>query len=222
MKRFNVFVVILLLLMILFRDNVLIIFNNVYNLFRKQNDYKEAEILVLEEKVKYLENEYNELNNFKKSLSLYANYNYLVTRVIFRENYFYNAKLILEGGSDDKIKSGMAVINENGLVGIIGDVYKNTCELILLSNVKNLSVNINGTYGKLIYEDNLFKIKDISRDANINLNDEVYTSTLGNIKEQIYIGKVDSFKDKTIEKEIVIESDVDFLNLNYLLIVGDL
>lgn len=222
MKRFNVFVVILLLLMILFRDNVLIIFNNVYNLFREQNDYKEAEILVLEEKVKYLEKEYNELNDFKKSVSLYANYNYLVTRVIFRENYFYNAKLILEGGSDDKIKSGMAVINENGLVGIVGDVYKNTCELILLSNVKNLSVNINGTYGKLVYEDDKFKIKDISRDANINLNDEVYTSTLGNIKEQIYIGQVDSFKDKTIEKEIVIESDVDFLNLNYLLIVGDL
>ena len=44
--------------------------------------------------------------------------------------------------------------------------------------------------------------------VHINLNDEVYTSTLGNIKEKIYIGKVVGIEDKTIEKEIIIKSDV--------------
>lgn len=222
MKKFNVLIIILFLFLILFRDNILILFNNVYNLFFSKNNYQEAEIVVLEEKVKYLENEYNKLNEFKNTVSLYANYNYLVTRVIFRENYFCNTKIIIEGGSEDNVKSGMAVINEDGLVGIIGNVDKNTSELVLLYNVKNLSVRINDNYGKLVYEDNLLKIKDISRDVFINLNDEIYTSTLGNIKEKIYIGKVESFIDKTIEKEIILKSDVDFLKLNYLLIVGDL
>ena len=72
------------------------------------------------------------------------------------------------------------------------------------------------------YDGKYLNVKDISREANINLNDEVYTSTLGNIKEKLYIGRVINLEDKTISKEIIIESNVDFNNLNYLLIIGDL
>lgn len=222
MKRFSLLTTVLLLIIILFRNNILIFFNNIYNLVLEKNNYYDAEILFLEEKVKYLENEYNNLNDFKENISMYANYNYMVTRVIYKENYFYNAKVYIEGGSDKNVKSGMAVINEFGLVGVIGNVEEKISELILLTNINNLSVNINNNYGKLVYEDKKIKIKDISREQNINLNDEVYTSTFGSIKEKLYIGKVISVNDKTIEKEIVLDSDVDFNNLNYLLIVGDL
>lgn len=222
MKRLSLLTICLLLLLIIFRDNVLIIFNNVYNLMFVRNDYKAAEISLLEEKVRYLESEYDELNDFKESMSLYASYNYLVTRVIFRENYFYDAEIIIEKGSNDGIKKGMAVVNENGLVGIVSDVLNETSKMKLLYNVDNLSVDVNGVYGKLVYEDGNLMIKDISRDIVINLNDEVYTAGLGNIKEKLYIGKVSKVKDGVIEKEIIIESSVDFDHLNYLLIVGDL
>ena len=208
--------------MILFRDSVLIYFNNIYNLFFEKNDYKSAEIIILEEKVKYLENEYKELSNFKENISFYANYNYLVSRVIYKENYLYNSNIYIEGGKSSGINTGMAVVNEYGLVGVIGKVSENTSELLTLTNTYNLSVNIGDYYGKLTYDGENLKIEDISRDANINLNDEVYTSTLGSIKEKIYIGKVVEVNDKTIEKDIVIKTNVDFNKLNYLLIVGDL
>lgn len=222
MKRLSWLTICLLLLLIIFRDNVLIIFNNVYNLMFVRNDYKAAEISLLEEKVRYLESEYDELNDFKESMSLYASYNYLVTRVIFRENYFYDAEIIIEKGSNDGIKNGMAVVNENGLVGIVSDVLNETSKIKILYNIDNLPVGVNGVYGKLVYENGNLMIKDISRDIVINLNDEVYTAGLGNIKEKLYIGKVSKVKDGVIEKEIIIESSVDFDHLNYLLIVGDL
>ena len=64
--------IILLVCLILFRNSILIFFNNVYNLFLEKNDINIAEIKLLEEKVKYLEKEYDELN--KKILSSYKGY----------------------------------------------------------------------------------------------------------------------------------------------------
>lgn len=222
MKRISLLTIVLLISLIIFRNNILLFCNNVYNLFFFKNDYKSAEIMLLEEKIKYLEKEYNELNDFKEELPKYSNYKYVVSKKIYQENYFYNSKILIEGGENLGIKKGMAVINEFGLVGVVSKVNRNTSEMTKLLNVNNLSVNIKGIYGKLVYEDNKLKIKDISRENVINLNDEVYTSTLGNIKERIYIGKVISVKDKVIDKEIIIESKADFNNLNYLLVVGDL
>lgn len=222
MKRINLLTIILLVSLIIFRNNILTVFNNVYNLIFPKNDVSVAEIKLLEEKINYLENEYDELNNFKMKLPLYANYNYLVSRIIIRENYFYNADILIEGGSEEKIKEGMAVVNELGLIGVIDGVMKDTSKIKLLHNINNLSVKINNSYGKLVYEDGKFMVKDISRESPINLNDEVYTSALGNIKEKLYIGRVKEVKNGVIEKEIIVESSVDFDNLNYLLVVGDL
>lgn len=222
MKRLSLLTIVLLVCLIICRNNILIFFNNFYNMFFLRNDYEEAEIILLEEKVRYLESEYDKLNDFKENLSLYADYNYVVTRMIYRENYFYNARVLIEGGENLGVSEGMAVINEEGLVGIISDVSKNVSEIKLLHTIDNLSVSINDLYGKLVYEDGKLKIKDISRENVVNINDEVYTSTLGNIKEKLYIGKVVEVRDGVIEKEIVVESKVDFNNLNYLLVVGDL
>lgn len=221
MKRINLWSVIFLIILILFRSNILLFFNNIFNLFFDKNNIHEAEIEVLKEKINYLEEEYEKLNSFNKNIGVYADYNYLVSRVIYKENYFYNSKVYIEGGKEDKISKGMAVVNEHGLVGVIESVDENTSELVLLSNT-NISVNIRESYGKLIYEDGEFKVVDISKDEDIKLNDEVYTSTLGNIKEKIYVGKVKEVDEDTLEKKIIIESNVDFNNLNYLLVVGDL
>jgi len=222
LKRISLLTIILLVSLILFRNNILILFNNVYNLFFQKNNISTAEIKILKEKINYLEKEYDELNNFKNKLPIYANYNYLVSRLITRENYLYNAEILIEGGSNLNVKKGMAVVNECGLVGVVDSVRKNVSKIRLLQNIENLSVNINGSYGKLVYKNNKFVVKDISRDVLINLNDEVYTSTLGNIKEKLYVGRVSGVKNDVIEKEIVVESLVDFNNINYLLVVGDL
>lgn len=223
MNRYeNVFALFFLLIIILFRSNIIIFFNNIFNLFLEKNNYEEAEKLVLEEKIKYLEEEYNNLNNFKEALPKYANYEYLVSRVIYRDNYLNDSKINILGGKDKGVKKGMVVVNEYGMVGVINKVEDKMSEVTILSNATNISVNIRDSYGKLEYKNNKFEVSDISHDEIIRLNDEVYTSTLGNIKEKLYIGKVVSVETNDLEKKIIVESAVDFHKLNYLLIVGDL
>jgi len=95
-KRLSLLTIVLLVCLILFRNNILIFFNNVYNMFFLRNGYENAEISLLAEKVRYLESEYDKLNDFKENLPIYADYDYVVTRIIYRENYFYNARVLIE------------------------------------------------------------------------------------------------------------------------------
>ena len=223
MRKFiNVIALTFLLILILFRSNIIIFFSNIFSLLQEKNDYTIAEKQVLEAKISYLENEIQSLNNFKDKLPLYANYNYFVSKVLYRENYFENSKLVIKGGTENGIKKGMAVVNELGMVGVVSKVDKNLSEINMLTNANNISVKIRNSYGKLEYKEGIFRVSDISRDEDIRLNDEVYTSTLGNIKEKLYIGKVVKVNVNTLEKEIIIESAVDFRNLNYILVVGDI
>ena len=72
------------------------------------------------------------------------------------------------------------------------------------------------------YNSECFIITDISNYDKVYINDEVYTSGFGTIKEKLYIGKVIKIDNDIYSKKIYVESKVDFNNLNYVLIVGDL
>ena len=126
-------------------------------------------------------------------------------------------------GKNDNITEGLAVTNELGLVGKITEVDEKTSELTTIKDLKDTSVVINDNHGKLNYdyETNSFIVTDISNYDKVYINDEVYTSGYGTIKEKLYIGKVKNIENETISKKVFIESTVDFNNLNYVLIVGD-
>ena len=80
---------------------------------------------------------------------------------------------------------------------------------------------VSSSYGTLSgYENGYFIIRNITNYDNVSINDDVYTSTLGNVKEKIYIGKVADIKITDIEKVLYVKSDVDFDNINYLYVVG--
>ena len=63
-------------------------------------------------------------------------------------------------------------------------------------------------------------ISNISNYDDIDLNDEVYTSTLGSIKDKIYVGKVNKISSLATEKIIYVKSNVDIKDVNYLYVVG--
>ena len=124
----------------------------------------------------------------------------------------------------EKLKKHMkrlGVTNEYGLVGVITDVYKKNSELTTLRKLKDISVKVNESYGKLNYINNKFVINDISNYDKVYINDKVYTSGYGSINENLYIGKVIKVESDDISKKVYVESEVDFNNLNYVLIVGD-
>ena len=220
MKKIGIFVIIFILV-ILFRENISFFYGNVLGVFKLDNKYYDGIIQLKDEKIKYLENEINNLNEFSKNLYKIG-YNYKVSKITYKESY--NAsKYKVQYGYKDKVSVGMGVTNEFGFIGKITETNEHTSELTLLKDLKDLSVVVNDSYGKLNYDynTNTFTISDISNYDKVYVNDEVYTSGYGTIKEKLYIGKVVKINNNDISKEVIVNTVVDFNDLNYILIVGD-
>jgi len=219
MKKLG-FYIIIFILVILLRENISFFYGNVLGVFKLDNNYYETIINLKNDKIKYLEKEYKTLNEFSKNIKL-LDYNYLVSKIQYKESF--NKDIFkIQYGKDENVLNGYGVINEYGLVGKINKVNEKTSELVTIRKLKDVSVLVNDSYGKMNYfKDNIFFIDDISNYDKVYINDKVYTSGYGSIKEKLYIGKVIKIENYDITKKVFLESDVDFNNLNYVLIVGD-
>lgn len=220
MKKIGIYIIIFILV-IVFRDNICFFYGNVLGVFKLDNNYYDGIITLKDEKIEYLENEINNINEFSKNLDR-IDYSYKVSKIIYKESYNIG-KYKIQYGKDNGVENGMGVTNEFGLIGKITKVDNKTSELTTIKDLKDLSVVVNDSYGKLNYdyETNTFTISDISNYDKVYVNDLVYTSGYGSIKEKLLIGKVIKVDNNDISKKIVINSVVDFNNLNYVLIVGD-
>ena len=220
MKKIGIYIIVFLLV-ILLRDNICFFYGNILGVFKLDNNYYDAVITLKDEEIKYLKNEYKNYDTFAKNIKL-IDYDYKVSKILYKET-FNTDKYKIQYGSNNNIKSGMAITNEYGLAGKITHVDKNSSEFTTLKELKDISIVINDVYGKLNYDYNInsFVVSDISNYDKVYINDEVYTSGYGTIKEKLYIGKVRKVENETISKKVYVDIDVDFNNLNYVLIVGD-
>lgn len=207
---------IILLLMLIYHNAFINLITNINTMVKKKDNIENAEIKILKEENNHLKEEINNLTD----IGTYAKYNYTLTKMSYRSIYD-SQEIYIEGGKSEGFSINYAIVNAQGLVGIISEVNDTSSKVTLLSGVPNLSVKINDTYGTLsAYEEDFLVIDNISNYSKINLNDEVYTSTLGTIKEKILIGTVYKIEDNDISKKIFVKSKVDFNNLNYLYVVG--
>lgn len=220
MKKLGIYIIIFILV-ILFRDNICFFYGNVLGVFKLDNNYYDGIITLKDEKINYLENEINSINDFSKNLNK-IDYSYKVSKIIYKESYNMG-KYKIQYGKENKITLGMGITNEFGLIGKITKVDDKTSELTTIKDLKDLSVVVGSSYGKLNYdyETNTFSISDISNYDKVYVNDLVYTSGYGTIREKLLIGKVIKVDNTDISKKIIVSSVVDFNNLNYVLIVGD-
>ena len=181
------------------------------------NDNVNTELTLLKGENNYLKEELANMTN----LEPFAEYNYSLTRLSYQE--LYNDKVItIMGGKDKDYKQGNVLINDKGVVGVIKDVSEHTSIVNLLFALNNFSVKINDAYGTISdYQDGYLIVKNISNYESVALNDEVYTSSLGQIHESLYVGYVYKILDHDFSKEIYIKSDVDYNNLNYMYVVGE-
>lgn len=169
-----------------------------------------------------IEKDYNELlksNEFLNNSSL----NLIISKVMFRDIYEFSDYITIYKGSNNDIKEGMPVIDDNGLIGIISSVKKNTSIVKLITNKStNISVKINDSYGILKSLDGKVFVSDFSYYDNINIGDKIYTSGIGNIKGDIYIGEVIDIKlnETEIEKIVEVKLASNINKLNYLYVVS--
>ena len=141
----------------------------------------------------------------------------LIAKVILRDMYDFYGEIVINIGSDDGVIVNDAVVNEDGLIGIVYKVKKNKSYVVLLSGNYNVTLRIGYTYGNL----NKLFITMLDKYSDVEIGDKVYTSGLDEVAGDIYIGEVkEIFIDKEgLGKEAKIEL-VDNNNLNYVYIVG--
>lgn len=218
----NILIIFIFIFSLIFIDYILLIigFPNYYN-YQKSN--VENNVLVLENK--QLKEELNSTLSLN-GLDKYQEYDFLKSNVLLRDVYNFHESITIRYGQDKNLKKGMAVVSDKGLIGTISKVNKKTSIVNLLTSKKsNISIKIDESYGALNdYNQN----KDYLIASNFNnyevimKDDEVFTSGLGIIPPGLYIGKVINTKEKNIEQQINIKSEVDFNNLKYIGIIRGL
>ena len=158
---------------------------------------------------KYLK---EELDNIKKikDIEFNDNLDIIVSRVKYRDVYEYSNTLTIFKGSKNNINVGDAVLTNNGLVGVISKTYDYYSVVSLITNKKsNISVKINDAVGVLKLENKKLVVTSINNYKNIVVGDEIYTSGLGNLPDNIYVGKVKKVSLNNTEIEKVIEVDIE-------------
>ena len=162
---------------------------------------------------KILEIENIELKNKYKELSKFINgdiknFNYVIGKVRYRDLYSFYEKIIVNVSD---VNVGEAVVNSEGLIGIISDVKDNNVSVRLLTSKYNVSVSIGECYGNLSNG----KVDMIEKECNVSVGDKIYTSGLNDIVKGIYVGEVSNI----IEDELGLVLDVKLIdnrNLNYV------
>lgn len=202
------YILIIFFIVFIFKDAI-------YNLFIVEH-YKVDNCIY----VKNMEENYNDLLEFS-NIDIKYNMKYVNSYILYKDMYNYMNEVTILGGTNKDIKKDSAVIYNNTLVGIVDKVKKSTSIVKLLNNKDTkLSVKINEEVGIFEY-DNTLKITGISNYGNINIGDLIYTSGLGDIPGNIYIGKVSDIilSSKNIEKIIYVDNNIDIKNLNYITVL---
>lgn len=153
-----------------------------------------------------------ELDNIKKinDMEFDDNLDIIVSRVKYRDVYEYSNTLTIFKGTKNNVNVGDAVLTNNGLLGIINKTYDYYSVVSLITNKKsNISVKINDAVGVLKLENGKLVVTSINNYKNISIGDEIYTSGLGNLPDNIYVGKVKSVSLNDTEIEKVIEVDIE-------------
>ncbi len=213
-KKYKDYIILLIVfLLIIFGSNInafLRSFDNNLNSNNINNNYCTS-----------LENDYNELlkiNDFKITSEL----NLVVSKVMLRDIYEFRDTLTIYKGTNSGIKEGNAVITDKGLIGVISKVNKESSVVELITNKSsNISVRIGSSYGILNMQDNSLIVSDLSMYDDVFIGEEVYTSGIGNLPGDIYIGNVIDIKANNTEIEKILEVSpvVDLSMINYVMVV---
>jgi len=166
-----------------------------------------------------------------------------VIDTIYRQRYsFISAQVVgnsvnqidnyitINKGSAMKVKPGMGVINDAGLVGIVRQTSANYATVAsMLSSQTRISAAIkrNGFFGSLVWNSNsseYMHLTDIPKHADIVKGDSVITSGYSStFPKGIFIGRVESigYESGSSFYDLKVKLSTDFNNLSYVYVVLD-
>lgn len=176
-----------------------------------------------------------EIEELKKQLELnktLTEYDVVNATVLSRNKSYWFNTMTIDKGKKSGIKKNMAVITKDGLVGKITKVSNYSSEIKLItSNDTNFKVSVSiktndeDNYAILNGYDKktgLIKLSGIDKTTNINIDDSVLTSGLGEMfPSGIYVGQVKKIEnDKyNLSKIVYIQTGQDFNNIHYVTVL---
>ena len=191
----------------------------------KSNHKKGEKFSIFEKKsnVMYLKDELDSIRIIN-DIKIDDNLDLIVSRVKYRNVYEYSDTLTIFKGFKNNVFKGDVVLNNDGLIGVISKSYEYYSVVTLLTNKDtNISVKINDAVGVLKCVDGKLVVSDINNYGVLEENDLVYTSGLGNLPANIYIGKVKSvsLNNTEIEKVILVDINDRLEKLDYVFVRGN-
>ncbi len=205
--------------------------NNIYEKYQELKNKEEQIDRVVAEN----ENLTEEIEKLKKQLELNTVLSDMVYKnatIVHRNiGYWYN-EVTIDKGKKDGIEKGMAVVNNDGLVGTVTKTSNSNSTVKLLSN-ENMSdkisvkISINDTYvyGLISnYDDstNTYTVEGISENVDIPEGANVVTTGMGNdFPSGLLIGTVTEVTTDhfDLSKVAEVKSAVDFDSLDYLTVL---
>ena len=213
-KKYKDYIILLgIFLLILFSSSInrfLSMFDNNLNIDSINNNYCEI-----------LESDYKELlkaNDFKINNGL----NLIMSKVYLRNIYEFKNTVMIYKGKEDGIVEGMAVISDMGLIGVVDNTLASSSEVRLITNKSsNISVKVGDNYGILKMADGVLVVSNLQTYDVINIGDKVYTSGIGNLPGDIYVGEVTKINVNAteIEKIVEVKPGANLDDINYVLVV---
>ncbi len=136
-------------------------------------------------------------STLQDSLGRYRKFSYLPAQVIGNSYALQNNYLMLERGSDQGIKKGMAVIGPAGIVGVVVETSNNISKVMsLLHRNSKVSAMLkkDNTAGSIEWDGadpSLLILRNISKSTKVSKGDTVLTSTYSaNFPSHLMIGRV--------------------------------
>ena len=202
-------------------------------MFNSEKDVDQSKSYLIQKNVnESLEKEIEELKGQLELNRTLTSYKSVNATILSRNKAYWFNNMMIDKGTKDGIKEGMAVITKNGLLGKISKAYRNSAEIKLITsddtNYK-VSVSIKMNDGENIailngydQEKGLLKLVGVNKTAHVEVGNEVLTSGLGGVfPGGIYIGTVENIEsDKyNLSNDVYIKTTQDFNNIHYVTVL---
>lgn len=207
---------------------------NVKNLFKdKEMVISENERLKTEnETLKYslLESQkiLDENDSLKQQLEIkkaFVHFKIKTSKIVYREHDNWTQTFKIDIGTNDGVKKNQAVVHTEGLVGYISATSENESVVTtILDPSTSVSVNISTINEPAILKgdlslksENKLSLTSIPLDAQISINDMLYTSGLGNMySASIPVGKIVEIKKNKndINRSAIVEPCVSIRTIS--------
>jgi rod shape-determining protein MreC len=163
-----------------------------------------------------------ERNRLRKLLDLKEDsfFRFLPCEVIARSSTSFVHSIMVDRGSADSVRAGMAVVGYRGLVGRVSQVFPGSSQVFLINN-KSISVSCTNRRSRVVGmlewdRGNFFRLEYVGKEEDVRMGDTLLTSGLGLLFPKGFpVGSVFQIADEKggIAKRVRVAS---FANLNAL------